>query len=331
VRVSGEPTAAPFLSRMCAPNEPGVELPAATSPSSAPAPTSALATPEHPDPNYAPVYARVLAAGQSQVTAMEALNPKIVSVELGANEILGARDGAYVPGQTVVPVAFWQPRYQEVVARVAAHGAPRPCWWAHRRPAQLPGVPHRWRAVGGARHLRAAPRAGERRLRAGPGRGEPAVRAVRVPLAAAGAQGARRGAGCRRRCSAARTCRRWIRTARPPRLRALAGGRVAQANAHAGGDERGDPGRGRPLRLRVLRAVGAVSSARCSAAVQRRATMLSPTRFGPLGSLDGCTPSAAGHAVLAGAAAHALQRDLRLRHPDRARAGAPLAAVLAGR
>ena len=119
VRVSGEGVATPLLSRICAPNEAGVTLPAGNVAISGARTTHALtATPEQPDPNYAPLYARILPPGMSQVTAMEALNPKIVSVELGANEVLSAREGAYVPGQTVVPVAFWAPGYHEVVERV---------------------------------------------------------------------------------------------------------------------------------------------------------------------------------------------------------------------
>ena len=50
---------------------------------------------------------------------MEAQSPKIVSVEFGANEVLGVRDGAYVPGVTIVPVSLWAPTYQELVTRVA--------------------------------------------------------------------------------------------------------------------------------------------------------------------------------------------------------------------
>ena len=102
LRVSGEPEAAPLLSRICSPNEPGVTLPTGNVAISGARTSHALtATPEQPDPSYAPLYARVLPPGMSQVTAMEAQNPKIVSVELGANEVLGTRDGAYVPGQTV--------------------------------------------------------------------------------------------------------------------------------------------------------------------------------------------------------------------------------------
>ena len=119
VRVSGEGAAAPFLTRTCAANEAGVTLPAGNVAISGARTSHALAaTPEQPDPSYAPLYGRILPPGMSQVSAMEAQNPKIVSVELGANEVLGARDGAFVPGQTVVPVSFWAPTYREVVDRV---------------------------------------------------------------------------------------------------------------------------------------------------------------------------------------------------------------------
>ena len=120
-RVGGELAATPLLSRICAPNEPGVTLPAGNVAISGARTVHALnATPEAPDPNYAPLYARVLPPGMSQVAAMEAQNPKIVSVELGANEILGVRDGAYVPGQTFVPVSVWAPDYTRVLDRVEA-------------------------------------------------------------------------------------------------------------------------------------------------------------------------------------------------------------------
>lgn len=99
VRLSGEPAAAPFSVRGCAANEPGATLSMGNVAVSGARTIHALtATPENPDPSYAPLYGRVLAPGTSQVTAMEASNPKIVSVELGVNEVLGIRDGAFVPG-----------------------------------------------------------------------------------------------------------------------------------------------------------------------------------------------------------------------------------------
>ena len=331
VRVSGEPTAAPFLSRMCAPNEPGVELPAGNVAIVGARTDQALfATPEHPDPNYAPVYARVLAAGQSQVTAMEALNPKIVSVELGANEILGARDGAYVPGQTVVPVAFWQPRYQEVVARVAATA----------RRALLVGLiddlrnfpafrtgGELWaaRATFAPLHVQVSADCAQ-----APGAANLLFVPVRVPLAV-GEGAARARAGLP---PAVLSCANL-----PPvdqngvaiRDYVLSPAEVAQANAQ----------------LVAMNAVIRAEAARygfayfaLSALYERAvfkppfnaaATMLSPTPFGPLVSLDGLHPSAAGHAVLAGAAAHALNATYGYGIPTVPGPGAPLAAVLAGR
>ena len=121
VRLSGEPIGLPFLSRACAPNEDGVTLPTGNVAIDGARTDQALnATPENPDPGHAPQYPRVLAPGQTQVTAMEAQEPKIVSVELGANDILGAYHGFYLPGVNVVPVAFWAPVYRAVAARVAA-------------------------------------------------------------------------------------------------------------------------------------------------------------------------------------------------------------------
>ena len=121
VRLSGEGAGLDFLQRQCMPNEPGVTLPAGNVAIDGARTGQALtATPENPDPGHATQYPRVLAPGQSQVTAMEAQNPKIVSVELGGNDILGATHGFYLPGVNIVPVAFWEPQYREVAARVDA-------------------------------------------------------------------------------------------------------------------------------------------------------------------------------------------------------------------
>jgi hypothetical protein len=66
------------------------------------------------------LYARVLPPQTTQVQAMERQNPKFVSVELGANEVLGARDGRVIPGVTVVPVQGFAPDYDVILDRVAA-------------------------------------------------------------------------------------------------------------------------------------------------------------------------------------------------------------------
>jgi hypothetical protein len=120
-RLSGEAAGLPFLARQCAPNEPGVQLPTANVAIDGARTIHALsATPENPDPGHAPQYPRVLAPGMSQVTAMEAQNPKIVSVELGGNDILGARYGVYPSATEIVPFSSWEPVYRQVVARVDA-------------------------------------------------------------------------------------------------------------------------------------------------------------------------------------------------------------------
>ena len=118
-RTNGESAGLPFLQRACMPNEAGVTLPAGNVAIDGARTGQALtATPENPDPGHATQYPRVLAPGQSQVTAMEAQNPKIVSVELGGNDILGASHGFYMPGVNVVPVSYWEPQYRQVAARV---------------------------------------------------------------------------------------------------------------------------------------------------------------------------------------------------------------------
>ena len=120
-RISGEGAGLAFLLRQCMPNEAGVVLPAGNVAIDGARTGQALtATPENPDPGHATQYPRVLAPGQSQVTAMESQNPKIVSVELGGNDILGASHGIYAPGVNIVPVSVWEPQYRQVVARVDA-------------------------------------------------------------------------------------------------------------------------------------------------------------------------------------------------------------------
>jgi lysophospholipase L1-like esterase len=121
VRTSGESAALPFLQRSCAPNVDGVVLPTQNLAIDGARTIAARdATPENPDPGHATQYPRVLPPGKSQVTALEAMNAKLVSVELGGNDILGARYGVYPSATEVVPFAAWAPAYREVTARVAA-------------------------------------------------------------------------------------------------------------------------------------------------------------------------------------------------------------------
>ena len=74
-------------------------------------------------------YRLVLPPKKSQVTAMMMQNPTLVSVELGANEVLGATTGLLLPAAayrtpfTYVPNSVWQPVYQRVLDSVKTTGA----------------------------------------------------------------------------------------------------------------------------------------------------------------------------------------------------------------
>jgi lysophospholipase L1-like esterase len=120
-RLSGEGAGLSFPQLQCAPNEDGVVLPTQNVAIDGARTSAALyATPENPDPSHAPQYPRVLPPGMTQVTAMEAQNPKLVSLELGANDILGLRYGVYPDTSQIVPVAQWEPVYRQIAARVDA-------------------------------------------------------------------------------------------------------------------------------------------------------------------------------------------------------------------
>ena len=71
-------------------------------------------------PRKGELYRRVLLPGQTQVTAMLAQNPTFVSVELAANEVLPASTGRI---EAMTPYADWQRDYDEVLAAVKSTGA----------------------------------------------------------------------------------------------------------------------------------------------------------------------------------------------------------------
>lgn len=69
-------------------------------------------------------YPLVLPPGKSQVTAAMMQNPTFVSIELGANEVLGGpTSGVIAPGVNVVPPQFWQPEYDKVIDSIETTGA----------------------------------------------------------------------------------------------------------------------------------------------------------------------------------------------------------------
>jgi hypothetical protein len=71
-------------------------------------------------PRRAALYSRVLAPGQTQVTAMLAQHPTFVSVELAANEVLPASGGQ---ASAMTPYAEWARDYDRVLEAVRSTGA----------------------------------------------------------------------------------------------------------------------------------------------------------------------------------------------------------------
>lgn len=120
VRVSGEAAGAPAASFSCAPLQAGVTLPTQNlAISSALAVEALLTTPETKvDPFYTKLYPRVLPAGETQVSAMVAQNPKLVSIEFGGNEVLNARSGIALPNVTLFPFAQFAAAYSAILDKV---------------------------------------------------------------------------------------------------------------------------------------------------------------------------------------------------------------------
>jgi hypothetical protein len=76
-------------------------------------------TPENTtDPGNAGIISRVLQPGMTQVSTMVGENPKLVSVELGANEVLGARSGVAIEGVSMFPYEAWVPLYDALLNQV---------------------------------------------------------------------------------------------------------------------------------------------------------------------------------------------------------------------
>ena len=121
-RISGESVGIPAQFLACGPLDTlATEIPAAnTAINNARAADALRTTPENTlDLGNKQLYSRVLPPFTTQVMAMEMQNPKFVSVELGANEVLGATQGRVVPGVSVVPAPFFAADYHVILNRVA--------------------------------------------------------------------------------------------------------------------------------------------------------------------------------------------------------------------
>ena len=102
VRISGEGAGQAADTRVCAPNVAGIILPTDNVAVDGARTRDALfATTSTYGGLRGQQYARVLPPGETQVSAAVAKNPKVLSIELGANDVLGATRGIYIPGGTV--------------------------------------------------------------------------------------------------------------------------------------------------------------------------------------------------------------------------------------
>jgi hypothetical protein len=121
-RISGEPLLAPPGTLACSPLRAGVTLPVDNVAISGALTSDALTkTPETSgEPASGGLYHRVLEPGHTQVSTMIEANPKLVSVELGGADVLRAVSGVAVPGASIVPFTVWQPLYDRVLDNVQA-------------------------------------------------------------------------------------------------------------------------------------------------------------------------------------------------------------------
>ena len=123
LRLSGESALANPATLSCAPLVAGITLPTQNVAVNGARTIDALST--TPQTTLDPLYSRILPAGATQVTAMEAQNPKLVSVELGAVEVLSARFGVAIAGPPPAPIplpAVWAADYDRVLDRVEGEG-----------------------------------------------------------------------------------------------------------------------------------------------------------------------------------------------------------------
>lgn len=136
-RRSGESVAG---STVCAPNAAGVRLPAQNVAIAGALAYEVLSLTPEAAGAAKPFYARVLPPGVTQLQAALAQRPEIVSVELGGNEVLQASRGLVAPGVTVVPVDVYRTAMANVLHYVAESRAKAVVFGLPRRGENLPSL-----------------------------------------------------------------------------------------------------------------------------------------------------------------------------------------------
>ena len=117
LRLSGEPW---LESTTCAPNKPEVSLPTQDLGMAGALALDVLqTTPE----TGLPWFARVLPPHTTALQAALGQQPSLVSIELGANEVLTATSGLAVVGQTIFPTPAFEFLFDQIVGAVKQSGA----------------------------------------------------------------------------------------------------------------------------------------------------------------------------------------------------------------
>lgn len=119
-RISGEPVTTPDDQLSCAPLVSGIDLPTRNVAIAGATTFDALyRTPETvPSVFGQSLYSRILPPGATQLHAALNQRPRVISVELGANEVLGARSGIAIVGVSIFPPNAWMPLYRALVDTV---------------------------------------------------------------------------------------------------------------------------------------------------------------------------------------------------------------------
>ena len=125
----------------CMPLQAGITLPAGNVAISGAnvhdALTATVASATLRDERIGTFYSRVLAPGQTQVTAMLAQQPTFVSVELAANDVLPASAGNIA---AMTPFATWQADFDQVIAAVRSTGARAVLVGLHSDATRFPSI-----------------------------------------------------------------------------------------------------------------------------------------------------------------------------------------------
>lgn len=310
-RVSGEGAGQDPATLSCSPLRADVVLPVQNLAINAATTADALfTTPENTtDASNRQLIGRVLQPGMTQVSSMIAQNPKLVSVELGGNEVLNARSGIVIPGATVVPFATWAPLYDQVLDQVGSAAKEAVIVGLIDDVASFPAFrrgDEMWqtRAYFGALHVSIADDCA----------GSPNLLFVPVVVPTAVATAAALGASTLHCAGGGPATQDFVLT---PAEAGAVNALLAQMNAHI----RGEAER-RGFAYFALQEL--YGRADIKGPFNPIALMTSLEPYGPFISLDGVHPTAAGARVLAEAAARAL--DTRYNHHILANA-APLIAA----